>query len=65
MKLPLALTTFKPLLTKIRSSGIVLCIIGWFALLIFIWLKGEHFALGEYKPLSSLTSRWLTTAILI
>lgn len=65
MKLPLALTTFKPLLTKIRSSGIVLCIIGWFALLLFIWLKGEHFSLGEYKPLSSLTSRWLTTAILI
>lgn len=65
MKLPLALTAFKPLLTKIKSSGVVLLILGWLFLLIFIWWKGESLILGEYQPLATLASRWLMTAVLI
>lgn len=65
MKLPLALTTFKPLLTKIKNSGITVLILAWLFLLIFIWWKGETLTINDYKPLATLTSRWLTTAILI
>lgn len=65
MKLPLALTAFKPLLSKIKNSGITVLILAWFALLIFVWWKGETFSFNEYKPFETLEGRWLTTAVLI
>lgn len=65
MKLPLVLTTFKPIFSKIRNSGITVLILSWIALLVFIWWKGEMFSFGDYKPFSTLAGRWLTTAILL
>lgn len=65
MKFPLALTAFKPLLSKIKNSGITVLILLWFACLIFVWWKGADFVFGEYKPFETLAGRWLTTAILV
>ncbi|PJG85420.1 type VI secretion system membrane subunit TssM [Conservatibacter flavescens] len=65
MKLPLVFTTFKPILSKIKNSGISALILLWFILLIFVWWKGETFELFGYQPFHSLTSRWLTTTVLI
>lgn len=65
MKLPVALTVFKPILSKIKNSGVILLILLWLALLIFVWWKGSEFSFNEYKPFETLEGRWLTTAILI
>ncbi|WP_373778655.1 type VI secretion system membrane subunit TssM, partial [Glaesserella sp.] len=40
-------------------------IVLWIATMIWIWWQGETYTINGYKPLESVTNRWLSTAVLI
>ena len=65
MKLPLFFQTFRPLLSRLKLSGPILLIILWIAILVWIWWQGADYSIDNYKPLETLTRRWLVTAVMI
>ncbi|MBN6073742.1 type VI secretion system membrane subunit TssM [Aggregatibacter actinomycetemcomitans] len=65
MRLPSFFQTFRPLLTRLKLSGPILMIVLWVATLIWVWWQGEAYTINGYKPLATLTNRWLFTAVLI
>lgn len=65
MRLPLFFHAFRPLLTRLKLSGPILMIVLWIATMIWIWWQGETYTINGYKPLESITNRWLSTAVLI
>ena len=65
MRLPSFFQTFRPLLTRLKLSGPILMIILWIATMIWVWWQGETYTVNGYKPLATVTNRWLFTAVLI
>ena len=65
MRLPSFFQTFRPLLTRLKLSGPILAIIMWIATLVWVWWQGETYTISGYKPLATVTNRWLFTAALI
>ena len=65
MKLPLFFQTFRPLLSRLKLSGPILLIVLWIATLVWIWWQGADYSIDNYKPLETLTRRWLVTAVMI
>lgn len=65
MKLPLFFHTFKPLLSRLRLSGPILIFIFGVMFLVWVWWQGADYTIDNYKPLASVTRRWLVTAIMI
>ena len=65
MRLPSFFQTFRPLLTRLKLSGPILAIIMWIATLVWVWWQGETYTINGYKPLATVTNRWLFTAALI
>lgn len=65
MRLPSFFQTFRPLLTRLKLSGPILMIVLWIATLVWVWWQGETYTINGYKPLATVTNRWLFTAVLI
>ena len=51
--------TFRPLLSRLKLSGPILLIVLWIATLVWIWWQGADYSIDNYKPLETLTRRWL------
>ena len=48
-----------------KLSGPILLIVLWIATLVWIWWQGADYSIDNYKPLETLTRRWLVTAVMI
>ncbi len=63
MKLPSFIRIVRPALPRFKASIPVILLLMACAALIWVWVYGPLWKLGEHHPLASLLSRWLVTAV--
>lgn len=63
MKLPSFIRIVKPALPRFKASLPVVFILMACMALIWVWIYGPNWKLGDFQPLATLLSRWLVTAV--
>ncbi len=65
MKLPFFIRIAKPAIPRLKASIPVVLALMACAALIWVWIYGPEWQLGENYPFETLLSRWLVTAVFV